>query len=131
VPPHATSHEEDGRAEYCGWVRYRLASALGSLDPQTIPALIAAFRQPGPRRLYLAHAIGLFGPLATAAIPDLIAGLATYDDLRLQCAVALGEIGPAARQALPALRSLLADEGETHQGLIVREAIRKIDQQGP
>ena len=127
LPPN----EEDGRAEYCEWVRYRLASALGGLDPQVIPDLVAAFRQPGPRRPYLAHALGLFGPLGTAAISELVAGLDGADtDLQLQCAEALGEIGPAARGALPALRSLLANQDDTHKWT-VREAIRKIEQESP
>lgn len=122
------SHQEVIRAEYCQSVRYQLAEALGGLDGETVPSLIHAFRQTGPRRQYLAYALGLFGERAAPAVPDLVAGLDVREgDLWFQCAFALGQIGPPAKQALPALRRLLATRDKDDLWK-VREAMRKIEQ---
>src|SRR5207237_6054407 len=88
-------------------VRRSAASALGSMGPEAVPALINALRDQDPyTRGYAADSIGRNGPEAKAAVPALIEILKNKDEsgeIRGKAANSLGRIGPDAHVAVPFL----------------------------
>ena len=99
----ALSEYEDEQMRKCA------ASALGSIGPTAVPALVAALRdEDGWLREGAAWALRLIGAGAHEAVPALAAALGAKDVRVSNAAVsALAWIGPA---AVPALTAALRDE---------------------
>jgi uncharacterized protein (TIGR02996 family) len=102
------------RAQLIGSGAHAAVEALGKLGPPAaalLPALVAAFHEPGPHcdAYTLAKAIGRIGGDGIAALTEALDREPSENDpTPIAAAYGLKEAGPAARSALPALRALLA-----------------------
>jgi HEAT repeat protein/tRNA A-37 threonylcarbamoyl transferase component Bud32 len=87
-------------------VGLKASNALGSLGPDSVPALLEVLNdKKSPIALRRAAiAVGRIGPEAKAAVSPLSQALKIEDwDVRLSAIYALGRIGPHAKTALPAM----------------------------
>ena len=95
------------------YVREGASSALASIGPAAVPALLKALEHEKPTvREGVAEALGAMGAKAREAVPSMAAVLEreASPDVRFALSRSFGKIGPAASAAIPVLAETLRDE---------------------